>query len=509
MLSTSNKARADRHTAVTVVVCLALATVVAAMASLNVALPSIARGTHATQTQLSWIIDSYSLVFATLLLPSGAIGDRYGRRKGLLVGLAVFGGGSLIAMTAHGAVELIVLRGVLGLGASLVMPATLSTITTTMPLAERARGVAIWAGVAGASAVVGLLVSGSLLEFWSWRSVFGLNVVLAVISIVGVARFVPESADRDAPRLDIPGALLAVVGLVAVVYSIIEAPDAGWGSGRTLIGLLGGLLVLAGFVAWEFRAESPMLDPRLFRHRRLSAGTMSIFVQFFSFFGFTFISLQYLQLVRGDSPLLAAVSVLPLAATMVGTSRLAPFMVSRLGARRICSSGLVLVAVGLMVLSRLGTTSSYFLFLSGIILVGAGMGAATTPATSGITAALPASQQGVGSALNDLSREVGGALGIAVIGSILDATYRSHLHLPGVPASIVSRASGSFALANHAGGAIAGAADAAFVSGIHVALLFAAGAALAAAFGIFVLLAKRDPQPDEVVNTLDESAVAS
>jgi EmrB/QacA subfamily drug resistance transporter len=505
----STRARAASHTAVLVVVCLALATVVAAMASLNVALPSIARGTHATQTQLSWIIDAYSLVFATLLLPSGAIGDRYGRRKGLLLGLAIFGCGSLVAMTAHGAVELIALRGVLGLGASLVMPATLSTITRTMPEAERTRGVAIWAGVAGASAVVGLLVSGSLLEFWSWRSVFALNVVLAVISIIGVAEFVPESADPEAPRLDIIGSLLAVVGLVSVVYSIIEAPNAGWGSSHTLVGLFGGLLVLVGFVTWEFRTDAPMLDPRLFRRRRLSAGTLSIFVQFFSFFGFTFISLQYLQLVRGYSPLHAAVSVLPLAATMVGTSRLAPLMVNRLGARRVCSSGLLFIALGLVVLSRLDTTSSYFLFLFGIVLLGAGMGAASTPATSGITGALPASQQGVGSALNDLSREVGGALGIAVIGSILNATYRSHLHLPAIPASIDARASGSFALANHAGGAVARAANSAFVFGINTALLFAAGAAFMAAVGIFLLLGRPGSATEAVTSSVDEMVSTS
>src|SRR5579863_10692218 len=215
---------------VTAVVCLALATVVAAMSSLNVALPGVARATHASQTQLAWVIDAYSLVFASLLLPAGAIGDRYGRRRALIAGLAVFGGASAVAMTAHSAAELIGLRAVMGLGAALVMPATLSTITGTFADEQRTRAVSVWAAVAGGAAVLGLLVSGLVLEVWSWPSVFALNVILAVVAIAGTIRFVPESADKDSPRLDLTGALLAVVGLVALVYSIIEAPSQGWGS---------------------------------------------------------------------------------------------------------------------------------------------------------------------------------------------------------------------------------------------------------------------------------------
>ncbi|HEV3294213.1 MAG TPA: MFS transporter, partial [Streptosporangiaceae bacterium] len=230
----SPAALALRSGAVTAVVCVALATVVAAMASLNVALPEIARSTHATQTQLAWIIDAYSLVFAAMLLPAGAIGDRYGRRLALLAGLSVFGAGSAVAMTAHSATELIALRAVLGLGAALVMPATLSTITGTFASEQRTRAVSVWAAVAGGSAVLGLLTSGLVLEVWSWPSVFGLNVVLAAVALAGTLRFVPESADPHAPRLDVSGAVLVVIGMVALVYSIIEAPSHGWLSERTL-----------------------------------------------------------------------------------------------------------------------------------------------------------------------------------------------------------------------------------------------------------------------------------
>src|SRR5215469_961951 len=209
-----------RPAAVTAVVCLALAAVVAAVSSLNVALPGMARATHATQTELAWIVDAYSLVFASLLLPAGAIGDRYGRRLALVAGLLIFGAASAVAMTANTAAELIALRAVMGLGAALVMPATLSTITGTFAAQQRTRAVSIWAAVAGGSAILGLLVSGIVLEIWSWPSVFGLNVVLAAAALVGTVRFVPESADRDTPRLDFGGAAIAVAALTALVYSV-------------------------------------------------------------------------------------------------------------------------------------------------------------------------------------------------------------------------------------------------------------------------------------------------
>src|SRR5438876_732032 len=265
------------------VTCIALATVVSAVASLNVAIPSIARDTHASQTQLSWMIDAYSLVFAAPLLPAGGLGDRLGRRKALLAGLAIFGAGSVAAMSYADANWLIGMRAVLGLGAALVMPATLATITSTFPPAQRAKAVGTWAGVAGASAILGLLTSGLVLEQWSWRAVFAINIMLAVLAIVGTLRVVPESADPDAPPVDWVGAAIAVAGLGVLVYSIIEGPTAGWTSTRTLAGIGAGVAVLAGFVGWELRAAEPLLDPRLFRHRAFAAGTLSLTLQFFAF----------------------------------------------------------------------------------------------------------------------------------------------------------------------------------------------------------------------------------
>ncbi|WP_435176729.1 MFS transporter [Actinacidiphila sp. bgisy145] len=485
-----------RHGAVLFVTCLALAAAVSAMASLNVALPSLARETHASQTQLSWIVDAYSLAFAALLLPAGALGDRYGRRRALLAGLAVFAAGSTLAMLTTGIDRLIALRGLLGVGAALVMPATLSTITTTFPREQRTRAVSAWTAVAGGSAVVGLLTSGLLLHVWSWRAVFGLNVVLAVVALAGTLVFVPESAEADRPRLDVGGALLAVAGLLALVYSVIEAPTRGWADPLTLGGIGAGGLLLAAFVGYELRRAHPLLDPRLFRNRRFAAGSASITLQFFVFFGFIFVAMQYLQLVRGDSPLTAAVSVLPMAAVLVPATRLTPRLVDRLGVRRPWVTGLVLVAAAMAVLSRLDTGSSYGLVLAGLLLLGLGTGLAMTPATTEITDALPRALQNVGSAMNDLSRELGGALGIAVLGSLLGAGYRAHLHLPpDLPPRAAGAARSSLAGASLLGDPVAAHARHAFVAALHQTLLAGAGVCLLAALTVAVLL-RGAPAPD-------------
>ncbi len=485
------------HRAMLPVIVLALATVVSAVASLNVALPSIARATHATQTQLSWTIDAYALVFAALLLLGGTIGDRYGRRRALVTGLIIFGGGSLAAMVVSDPSWLIALRGVLGVGAALVMPATLSTITSTFPQEQRARAVGAWAGVAGASAILGLLASGLLLQVWSWRAVFGLNVVLAVLAILGTLAFIPESAAPDAPRLDLLGAVLTVAGLGVLVYSIIEAPTQGWASTRTIGGITAGTLVLLGFICWELTRTHPLLDPHLFTHRAFTAGTLSIGLQFFAFFGFVFLVLQYLQLVRGNSPLVAAVSLIPMALTMMPAARLiAPRMSSRTGPRRVCVLGLMFIIVGLFVLSRLSVTSGYWLLLIGLLPLGAGMGLAMTPATTAIIDALPVAKQGVGSAMNDLARELGGALGIAVLGSVLQTTYRSHLHPTGLSEKATERARSSLAMASRLDPTITHQAQAASTNGMQNALIYAASAvALAAVAVAFLLNDHHQPTP--------------
>ncbi|WP_141581901.1 MFS transporter [Actinomadura sp. WMMA1423] len=496
------------HRAVLPAVMLSLATVVSAVASLNTAVPSIARDTRAGLTELSWIIDAYALAFAALLLLGGAVGDRYGRRRALAAGLVVFGAGSAAAALTGDPGQLIAMRGVLGVGAALVMPATLSTITSTFPAAQRTRAVGAWAGVAGASGIFGLLVSGTLLEFWSWRSVFWMNVVLAAVALVATLAVVPESADPDAPRLDLTGALITVVGLGAGVYSIIEAPTHGWASARTLLGIAAALVVLAGFVLWELRRPDPLLDPRLFRIRAFSAGSLTITLQFFAFFGFVFIILQYLQLVKDDSALVGALSLLPMALTMMPFARgIAPRLAARLGPRRVITAGLLLVGVAMLVFSLLDEDSTYWLLLAGLIPFGAGMGLAMTPATASITDALPAEKQGVGSAMNDLARELGGALGIAVLGSLLQSAYRANLDLGSVPGPAAEQAKTSLAMATRLGPRAADQARTAFADGLQTAFLTASIALAVTAVVVAVMYrAPRREASETVVAPTDPDA---
>lgn len=471
------------------VIAIALAAVVSAISSLNLAAPSIARDLGADATQISWIVDAYALSFAALLLVSGAIGDRYGRRRALVAGLVIFICASTSALFVNSPGQLIAVQAILGAGAALVMPATLSTITSTFPPERRVRAVGTWAGVSGASAILGLLAAGLLLQEWSWRSIFVFNLTMGLIALVGTLRFIPESADPDAPRLDLVGALLSVVGLAILVYSIIEAPTTGWGSAATLFGIGLGVVVLLGFLGWELRTQDPLLDPRLFRRRGFSAGSLSITAQFFGFFGFVFLMVQYLQFVLGYSALTTALAIVPLAVLMMPAARiLAPAAAGRVGTGTTIAAGLVLIAAGFAVLAQLDPSSNYWLVLGGLLPLGLGMGLAMTPATDAITASLPTAKQGVASAMNDLSRELGAALGIAVLGSILQSAYRSNLTLPGVPAPAAGQARSSIAVAMHMGRPIATQAQSAFTDGMSAGLLWGAGVAIVAAVAAFAAL---------------------
>jgi EmrB/QacA subfamily drug resistance transporter len=492
-----------RHGLALAAVLLALAPVVSAVASLNVAIPDLAQDTGATNTQIAWVIDAYSLSFAALLLPGGALGDRIGRRRVLLGGLVLYAlvAGSVVVLDAPA--HLIVVRALLGVGAAVIMPATLSTITATFPAERRATAVALWAGVAGASAVLGLLTSGVVLEHWSWRAVFVLSTGLAVAALVGVALAVPESADPDAASKDPVGIALSVLGLTAVVYSLIEAPTYGWAATRTWGGLLAGLVVLAAFAGWEGRAARPLLAPRFFRELPFLAGSISLTAQFFGFFGFIFLALQYLQIVRGSSALVAALSMLPLPLGLMPAVRLAPRLMSRFGQARLVGAGLVLVAVALWVLGDADAETSYGVLAVALWVLGLGMGMAMPPATTAITDALPRAEQGVASAMNDLTRELGGALGIAVMSSVAAATYRDLLVLPvEVPPALAQVAESSFAVAARLPEPIGQLAQQAFLSGMQDAMRVASLAVGMAAVVVSAVLMRatrrRSDSPDAV-----------
>ena len=472
-----------------VVICWALATVVSAVSALNVAIPSIAHGIDASQTELSWIIDAYALTFAVFLLPFGALGDRVGRRKVLMIGLAMFSLTSLAAMMTSSPQMLIAFRGLLGVSAALVMPATLATITTIFPEKERVKGVAIWTGLAGASAVLGLLAAGLMLEVWSWKSVFGLNVSMATIAFIGTARVVPESrCHKDQVGVDLLGTILSIAAIASVVFALIEAPQKGWGSITTGGCLCIGCVLLILFVWCETVVKSPLLNPRLFGHPAFTAGALSILVQFMAFFGLAFIFLQYLQLIRGYSPFEAACGMFPLAFGLMPGARISPKIVAKMGRPRVCGIGLLLLPGGLLMMRAVNLTTPYWFIGVALWVVGVGMGLALTPATSSIADALPVEQQGIASAINDLARELGCALGIATLGSILNSEYRSSIVDAGLSDQVSAKAQESVTLALRLGPSVASVARSAFVKGLHSAFLMAACSVSVCALLVVALL---------------------
>lgn len=496
----------ERFGHVLITMCVALAAVVSAVSSLNVALPNLAEATGATQTELQWVVDAYALVFAGLLLPAGALGDRFGRRGVLVAGLVIFVVAAGAAATLDSAGALIAARALMGVGAAAIMPQTLSIITAEVPADHRERAVAIWAGVAGGSALLGLLVAGALLEVADWQSVFLFNAVLGLLALTATLVAVPQSHNPDRPALDPVGGLLSAAGVGLVVFGVIEGPEQGWLSVETIGAVVLGVGLLVGFVAWELRHRDPLLDPRLFRLGGFNAGSVSLTVQFFAFFGFVFVILQYLQLVLGYSPFVAGAALAPMALAVVGVSRRAPTIVGRLGARRVAPAGLVVMAVAFVVLSQLGDDSSYWLLVAGVLPLGIGMGLATTPATTAIVDAVPAAKQGVASAVNDVSREIGGALGIAVLGSVLTSRYASGVAdaTTQLPAELAGRAEdalpaalGIAARLGDGGDAVAQAARAAFVDGMGTAMLVAAGALALAAVWVAFHVPSEPPVPVE------------
>ena len=490
------------------VISLALMTVVSAVSGLNVALPDLARETGATQTELTWIVDAYTVVFAGLLLFAGALGDRFGRRGVLLAGLATFGVAAGLGMTVHDPQALIALRALMGVGAAAIMPTTLSVITTSFPEEQRPKAIGVWVGMAGGGAVLGLFGSGILLEFYSWSSFFGLNVVLATLALVGTLLVVPNSADAHPPRLDLVGALLSLVGVASLVFGIIEGPEQGWGDGRTVSGLAFGVVALTAFVLWERRMDEPMLDPRLFGNRAFSAGALTVTVQFFASFGLFFVVLQYLQFVVGRSPLGAALSLLPLPLVLIPLARNAPLLARRIGFRRVAPVGLLLTAAGLVVIAQVDVDLAYGWFVLGLVLFAAGMGLAGTPATTAITESLPASKQGVASAVNDTSREIGSAFGIAILGSILNQQYRDgmadavrglpHAAADGAQGSIAFTQSGHLDRLGPAAQQLVATAQDSFVNGSSTALLVAAAVVAVAAVVVAWLAPARDDQVEVV-----------
>ncbi|MGW4947808.1 MFS transporter [Actinoplanes sp. NPDC004185] len=489
-----------RRRAILVAVCIALMAVIASVSGLNVAQQEIAVAFGASQSTVLWIINTYTISLAALLLPLGALGDRWGRRPVLVAGLIVFGAASAVAGLAPSAEVMIAARLLSGVGAAMIMPVTLAVITSTFPDGERTKAIGVWTGVAGGGGILGMYLSAVLVDVADWRWLFVLPVALVAVAVVLALRSVPDSREESAHGFDIVGSLASVVAVVGLVLVLHEGPVRGWTAPVTLVSLLIGVLGTAGFVAWELRRTAPLLDVRLFRERGLASGSLALLTVFGVQAGIFVVLFPFLQAVLGWSGLRSTLALMPMAATMMLASGLAPRMAARLGGRSTMAAGILLGGVGLALMATsVSIEDGYLSVLPGMLAMGLGMGLTQTPATEAITSALPRERQGVASALNDVTREFGTALGVALLGAVLSAGYRNAVdaRLGAVPADATGAAregiANALAAAGSAGGqapALIRAAQESFVEGWQQAMW--AGVAVMAV--LFVYFLARGPR---------------
>lgn len=481
---------------------------------LNVALPTLVRELGASASQLQWMVDAYILVFAGLLLTMGAIGDRFGRKRALSAGLLLFGLGSLGAAFSGSANMLIATRAAMGIGGALIMPSTLSIITNVFSGAERGRAIAAWAAVSGLGIIGGPVLGGWLLEHFWWGSVFLVNVPIVLIAVLAGYYLVPESKDPNTTPLDPVGAGLSIAGLSALVYAIIEAPANGWTDPLILGGFAVAAVLLGLMVWWELRTPHPMLQMSFFRSARFSAASASITLVFFAMFGTVFLIAQYLQFVLGFSPFEAGLRVMPVA-TLIVAAPLSARLTEKLGSKIVVTTGLVIVAIALTVMAGVEVDGGYGRVALALSIMGFGMGMTMAPATDSIMGSLPLAKAGVGSAMNDTTRQVGGALGVAVLGSVLASTYSAAMipmvaALPAPAAELALDSVGGAARVaaeiGEAGAALLQAAASSFVDGMGDAALVAALVALAGAVVAAVFLPSRAPDPQ--VDLTSDSGVS-
>jgi MFS family permease len=415
----------ERRWMILVVLCFSLLVIVLDNSILNVALPTIQKDLNASSSDLQWIVDSYTLVFAGLLLTAGSLGDRFGRRGALQIGFALFGIGSIASALVGSSGALIGTRAFMGIGGALIMPATLSIITNVFPAHERPKAIGAWAGVAGLGGALGPLTGGFLVQHFYWGSVFLVNIPIVIVGVIAGFVLIPTSKDPEAPQLDPFGALLSIVSLSVILFAIIEAPDQGWGSSTTLMRLAVGIVLLVTFIGWELKTDHPMLDVRFFEKPRFTAAAAAITLVFFAMFGSLFLQTQYFQFVLGYSPLETGIRMLPFAAAMMITAPLSSKVVQRLGTKFTVAIGLGLVTTGLVALTGLQVDTPYANIFWRLMLMSAGMGLTMAPATESVMGSLPIFKAGVGSAVNDTTRQIGGALGVAIVGSVMATAYSS------------------------------------------------------------------------------------
>ena len=470
----------------------------------NVALPTLVRELHASNSQLQWVVDAYTLLFAGSVLVAGSLSDRFGRKGMLLAGLSVFGLASLAGGLTDSPGQLIAARAVMGVGSAMVFPSTLSLLTNVFTeRGERARAIGLWGAITGAAIALGPIVGGWLLQLSDWRSIFFAMTPVAALAGALVARYVPTSRDPHAPRVDRPGFALSTAVIALLVYTIIEAPSHGWGGTRTLLSFAATALIAVGFVAWERRTAQPMLDVSLFRNLRFTAASASVAISFFALSGFIFLVTQNFQFIKGYGPLSTGVRLLPVASFVAISSILGAKLAVRVGTKLIVASGLVSMGAFYLWVSTSSATTGYGTIAAQMVVLGTGMGLTSAPATEAIMGVVPKAKAGVGSAVNDTTRLLGGTLGVAVIGSVYASLYASRLNdaLPtGLPAALARTAhasvgaaltvSGQVSRAGHPviAAAVHHAATSAYFDGFRTANYVAGGVALAGALMALILL---------------------
>jgi DHA2 family multidrug resistance protein-like MFS transporter len=464
---------------------------------LNVALKVLADPVHglgATQAQLEWSINSYTLVFAGLLFSFGVLGDRFGRKRFLLIGLALFGLASLASAYAQDPGQLVAARALMGIGGAAILPVTLSIISNVFDPRERARAIGVWAGAVGLGVAIGPIVGGLLLESFWWGSVFLINVPIILVGLAAVSMIVPESRDPRPGRVDVPGVLLSVAGLTALVYGIIDGGEHGFDRPSVWAFTLGGLAILAGFIAWERRTDHPSLDVRLFRDPRFSAANGAIGLVFFAAMGVFFFMPFYLQLVRGYSALQTGLLLLPFAVAQLAFAPRSAAMVKRFGAKAVSTVGLLVTGLALAGFALVEADTSLWVIGALFFFQGVGMANVMPPSMESIMSSLPRERAGVGSAVANTVRQVSAALGIAVLGAIVAASYRDQIAdtaralpepLRGVASESIAGAYGVAGQLGAAGRPLISAADDAFVSAMHMAAL---GSGIAAVLAALVVL---------------------
>ncbi|WP_116426674.1 MFS transporter [Streptomyces spongiicola] len=494
--------------AILITVSIALMAVIASVSGLNVAQTHLAVEWGASQTTVLWIINAHTLALAALLLPLGAIGDRLGRRPMLITGLVVFGAAGVVAGLAPSAAVMIGARVAAGVGAAIIMPITLAVITSTFPEEERGKAIGVWTGVAGGGGILGMFLSAFLVDVADWRWLFALPVVLAAVALAMTPKTVPDSRERHTRTFDFVGALLSAIAVIGLILVLQEGPERGWTAPVTLISLAVGATAAVAFAAWELhRRDAALLDVRLFRERGPAVGSVTLLVVFGVQAGIAVVLFPFFQAVLGWSGLLATAAMMPMAVMMMAASGLAPRAAARIGARSTMTAGVAVAALGLALMALFASVEGgYPSILAGMLAMGAGMGLSMTPSTEAITGALPRAEQGVASALNDVTREFGTALGVAMLGALLAGGYRGAIdgRLDGIPAGAAETARAGIANAIEAAPGAGGhaqdlinAAQQSFVDGWRQAMWI--GAAVMAALLVHVAL--RGPDNTAPVET--------